>query len=191
MQIFVQDIREFGFKKIFAGFAVSPDVANAFMERMRIHNILLSNSNCKSTAFSVPKLYSRVYHHISPRYDGMVSFMTSCEPLIMSMDTVDKSVQRRFRNQWNNCWDSFGKSVYLRPETISMLGELGVRMCFAMDFGAVPDEVLNFYNTVLKWYVYTRSDGAVAETGLTPNQLLEMMILQDSLSFIHSVQVGF
>lgn len=189
MQFFVQDIREWGFKKIFANFVQSADGGSAFIERMRIQNMMLID--CKSTAFSLPKLYGSVHSKINAKYYGMESFMNNCEPLILSVDTVNKSVQRRFRNQWDACWASFGKSTCMRPETVTMIKELGIRVCFAPNFERISDELFEFFNAVLKWYVYTSTEGAIMETGLTPVQLLERMILNSSASFVHDIQVGF
>lgn len=189
MQFFVQDVREWGFKKIFSNFAQSTDGERAFFERLRIQNMMLIE--CKSTAFSLPKLYSSVYDRIKSRYFGMECMMNNCEPLILSTDTPGKSVQRRFRNQWETCWGSFGKSIGLHPDTTKMVQDLGIRVCFAKDFDRLPDELFEFYNVVLKWFVYTSTEGALMETGLTPTQLVERMILQKPGHFIHDIQVGF
>ena len=189
MQFFVQDVREWGNKKIFANFVQSADGGSAFIERLRIQNMMLVD--CKSTAFSLPKTYNLVYEKIKGRYYGMECFMNNCEPLILSVDTVEKSVQRRFRNQWDSCWSSFGKSACLRPETANMVKELGIRICFSPTFDRLSDELFEFYNAVLKWFVYTSTEGAIMETGLTPTQLVERMILNSSASFVHDIQVGF
>lgn len=189
MQFFVQDIREWGNQKLFSNFVQSADGGSAFIERLRIQNMMLID--CKSTAFSLPKAYKSVYNKIKTRYYGMECFMNNCEPLILCMDDVGKAVQRRFRNQWDNCWASFGKSICLRPETVTMIKELGIRVCFAPNFERFSDELFEFYNAVLKWFVYTSTEGAIMETGLTPVQLVERMILANSASFVHDIQVGF
>lgn len=189
MQFFVQDVREWGFRKLFGNFVRSADGGSAFTERLRIQNMLLVD--CKSTAFSLPKVYNSVYEKIKTKYYGMEFFMSNCEPLILSMDTVDKSVQRRFRNQWDNCWASFGKSICMRPETVNMVKELGIRLCFAPNFERLSSELFEFYNAVLKWYVYTSTEGAIMETGLTPVQLIERMIMDTPGAFVHDIQVGF
>lgn len=189
MQFFVQDIREWGNKKIFSNFVQSENGEQAFFERLRIQNMMLVD--CKSTAFSFPKLYSALFDKIKTRYYGMAYFMTNCEPLIQSMECPDKSVQRRFRNQWDACWASFGKSITLSPDTIKTIKDLGIRVCFAWNFDRLPDELFEFYNAVLKWYVYTSTEGAITELGLTPNELIERMILQKPSVFVHDIQVGF
>lgn len=189
MQFFVQDVREWGNKKIFSSFAQSTDGGRAFIERLRIQNMMLIE--CKSTAFSLPKVYNSIYWRIKSRYYGMEFFMNNCEPLILSTDNPGKSVQRRFRNQWDACWACFGKSVNLQPETTKMLKDLGIRVCFSERFERLPDELFEFYNAVLKWYVYTCTEGAIQETGLSPVQLVENMILQKPSTFIHDIQVGF
>lgn len=189
MQFFVQDIRKWGNRKILANFAQSVQGERAFFERMRIQNMLLTECVCR--AFSLPKVYKSLYEKIKGKYIGMESFMNFCEPLILTANEIDKSVQRRFRNQWDACWTSFGKSAGLRPETTKMLNELGIRACFAEDFERLPDELFEFYNAVLKWFVCTSTEGAIAETGLTPAQLVEKMVMETSGVFVHEIQVGF
>lgn len=188
MQFFVQDIREWGDKKILTNFARSVRGEGAFFERLRLQNMMLSSY--KDTAFSLPRDYRKLYDTIKNRYFGMEYFMNNCEPLILSMDAPGKSVQRRFRNQWETCWGSFGKSANLPPETIGAVESLGIRICYAVEV-SIPDEVLQFYNSVLKWYVYTSTEGAIQETGFTPTQLVEQMIVKEPSSFIHDIQVGF
>ena len=72
-----------------------------------------------------------------------------------------------------------------------MVQDLGIRVCFSDNFDRLSDELFEFYNAVLKWFVYTSTEGALMETGLTPNQLIECMILQKPAMFIHNIQVGF
>ena len=81
--------------------------------------------------------------------------------------------------------------LFRSPETTKMLNELGIRACFAEDFERLPDELFEFYNAVLKWFVCTSTEGAIAETGLTPAQLVEKMVMETSGVFVHEIQVGF
>lgn len=189
MQVFVQDIRDWGNKKIMSSFTQSKDGEQAFIERLRIQNMLLID--CTNTAYSFPKLYSALYDKIKTKYYGMPYFMSFCEPLIQSMDKPDKSVQRRFRNQWDACWGSFGRSLMLSTEILKTLKDLGIRICFAWNFDRIPDEVFRFYNTVLKWYVYTVSESSIQELGFTPSELVEQMILKKADMFVHDIQVGW
>lgn len=188
MQFFVQDVREWGDKKILTNFAQTLRGENYFFERLSLQNLLLGDY--KSTAFSLPRYYRKLYDAIKGRYYGMEYFMNNCEPLILSMDIPGKAVQRRFRNQWVTCWGSFGKSANLAPDTVSMVKELGIRICY-VDGAKVPDEIFQFYNAVLKWFVYTSTEGAILETGFTPTQLIGKMIVQEPSSFVHDIQVGF
>lgn len=188
MQFFVQDVREWGNAKILSNFVKSARGEDAFFSRMNLQNKVIGK--CSSIAFSLPREYKLLHDKIRNEYSGMEFFMNNCEPLILSMDVPGKSVQRRFRNQWNACWDSFGKSVNLSPETIQSLKELGVRICYS-DASKVSLETFEFFNVVLKWFVYTSSEGSIQETGLTPTQLVKRLVVQEPWAFVHDVQVGF
>lgn len=189
MQFFGQDIRSWGNKKIMQNFASSAGAQSAFIERLRIQNMLLGI--CRSTAYSIPRDYPIAHERIGNLYYGMVAFMNNCEPLILSMDSVGKPVQRKFKNQWDSCWNNFGKSIGLDECTIRIISELGVRLFYSISLADIPESILEFYNAVLKWYVYTSTEGALAETDLTPLELVERMILQSPALFVHDIQVGF
>ena len=88
MQFAVQDIRRWGNRKLCSYFYESNESRNAFIERMRIKNMMLSD--IKSSAYSLPKVYGDLHSRIDNVYVGMVRFVDICEPLILSIDKMQQ-----------------------------------------------------------------------------------------------------
>ena len=190
MQFAVQDIRGWGNRKLCSYFYGSNESKNAFIERMRIKNMMLSD--IKSSAYSLPKVYKDLHSHIDNVYVGMVRFVDMCEPLILSIDKIDATIQRKFRNQWDTLWKCFERDTGLPHDTVLTLKELGIRLCFCdSDSVLVSDEVLEFYNTVISWYVFTISESSIQTLGLSSLDLIEVMILSDNMDFVFSIIKGF
>ena len=138
MQIAIQDIRKLGFKKISQNFYSSEQGKLAFLERLRIENMMLSEY--KASAFSFPKMYNKAYKNIKLCYFGIIKFMDMCEPMMRSIDSPDSSVQRKFRNQWNSMWKAVRKDLDLSEESMVMLKNLGIRIALVSDDYIVSSE---------------------------------------------------
>lgn len=185
MQIAIQDIRKLGFKKISQNFYSSEQGKLAFLERLRIENMMLSEY--KASAFSFPKMYNKAYKNIKLCYFGIIKFMDMCEPMMRSIDSPDSSVQRKFRNQWNSMWKAVRKDLDLSEESMVMLKNLGIRIALVSDDYIVSSETYAFYNVILSWYVYTMSESTIIGLGLSPLRLLEILVVSDAYEFIEGI----
>ena len=188
MQYAIQDIRGWGNKKLYSYFFPNKHIQNAFLERLRIRNMMLSDVKC--SAYSLPKVYNKLSKSINQNYKGMQRFMDMCEPLMSSLDNPDSTVQRKFRNQWDTLWKCFMKDTGLNEEAVTMIKELGIRICFYDSTELLcntavsqelsdrfPSDVFDFYNTVLSWYVFSLAESNIRELGLTPLEMIETMIM--------------
>lgn len=176
MQIGVYEIRRIGNIKILQHFQHDND----FWDDLRVQNLKFSDVKC--SAFSFPKVYNEVQS-----YDGMVAFMETIEPLMSCIDEPDKSLQRKFRNQWDTLWRSFFKDTGVVPE--DWIKELGIRLAFYSD--CAPQEILDFYNAVLHWYVASMSESSCTALGLKSVDLIEMLATLDGGEFIAALHSNF
>lgn len=188
MQFAVQDVRRLGFQKICQGFYKTAQARVAFLERLRIENMMLSD--VKTSAYSLPKKYNSIYTVLTYNYNGLIRFMDMCEPMMRSIDNPDSSVQRKVRNQWDSLWKCIKKDVDFSDDNIKMLKDLGIRIAVA-DEGITSMETYAFYNAILSWYVFTTSESSIQELGLTPMDLISIMVLSNADDFILSICNGF
>lgn len=191
MQVAVKDIRRWGYKKLSNQFFSSEEEKQNFLDLLQAQNIRLAD--IKSSAYSLPRVYSKLSSSIKKYYWGMARFVDFCEPMMSSTGKPDASIQRKFRNQWDSLWAGFCKELDLSEDFKDFeedIKELGIRLCFYENLSSVnrlDSNILDFYNAVISWYVITASESAIQEFGLEPLQLVGCMIQKDSRSFLYSV----
>lgn len=188
MQFAIQDVRRLGFKKICQNFYTTIQGKVAFLERLRIENMMLSD--IKASAYSLPKKYNSIYESLVYNYNGLIRFVDMCEPMMRSLDNPDSSVQRKVRNQWDSLWKCMKKDLDLSDDNIKMLKELGIRIAFHNE-SIVSSETYDFYNAILGWYVFTISECSIQELDLSPMDLISIMVLSSANDFIMNICKGF
>lgn len=192
MQFSVSDIRKWGSLKIFNNYFTTNIGRQGFIERLRQLNLALSN--CKCSAYSIPRIYKNVYYDMHSQYYGMTRFVDMCEPLLRSIDKPDDSIKRKIRNQWDSLWRCLKEDLELSEIVCKELKDLGIRLLFQYEEEnlsvSISAEVFEFYNSILTWYTYTVTESAMNNLGLSPLELIEFMIVSDADKFIYCMQNG-
>ena len=186
MQLAVQDIRRLGFRKIADYFYKSAESKIAFYERLRQTNYSLISY--KSSAYSLPKSYANMKDSLTVNYNGIVRFMNFCNPL-MEVAKIDAVIQRKVRNQWDSIWKCIQRDLVLTDADTLVLKDLGIRIALVED-ELINAEIFDFFNAILSWYVYSSSEGNLSEVGVDFNDLLEIMVLESSKSFLDIILKG-
>lgn len=192
MQFSVSDIRKWGSLKIFNNYFTTNIGRQGFIERLRQLNLALSN--CKCSAYSIPRIYKNVYYDMHSQYYGMTRFVDMCEPLLRSIDKPDDSIKRKIRNQWDSLWRCLKEDLELSEIVCKELKDLGIRLLFQYEEEnlsvSISAEVFEFYNSILTWYTYTVTESAMNNLVLSPLELIEFMIVSDADKFIYCMQNG-
>ena len=192
MQFSVSDIRKWGSLKIFNNYFTTNIGRQGFIERLRQLNFALSN--CKCSAYSIPRIYKNVYYDMHSQYYGMTRFVDMCEPLLRSIDKPDDSIKRKIRNQWNSLWRCLKEDLELSEIVCKELKDLGIRLLFQYEEEnlsvSISAEVFEFYNSILTWYTYTVTESAMNNLVLSPLELIEFMIVSDADKFIYCMKNG-
>ena len=192
MQFSVSDIRKWGSLKIFNNYFTTNIGRQGFIERLRQLNFALSN--CKCSAYSIPRIYKNVYYDMHSQYYGMARFVNMCEPLLRSIDKPDDSIKRKIRNQWDSLWRCLKEDLELSEIVCKELKDLGIRLLFQYEEEnlsvSISAEVFEFYNSILTWYTYTVTESAMNNLVLSPLELIEFMIVSDTDKFIYCMQNG-
>lgn len=190
MQFSVADVRRLGFQKICQGFYTTSQGRVAFLERLRIEHMMLTD--IKMSAFTLPRKYAVMYDDLvhTLNYIGLVKFIDMCEPMLVSIDNPDAMIKRKVRNQYDSLWKCVGKDLDICGDTLVMLKELGLKIAVNSDV-RISVETYEFYNAILGWYVYTLSEGSISELGLSPMDLISIMVLTDASDFISNICNGF
>lgn len=192
MQFSVSDIRKWGSLKIFNNYFTTNIGRQGFIERLRQLNLALSN--CKCSAYSIPRIYKNVYYDMHSQYYGMTRFVNMCEPLLRSIDKPDDSIKRKIRNQWDSLWRCLKEDLELSEIVCKELKDLGIRLLFQYEEEnlsvSISAEVFEFYNAILTWYTYTVTESAMNNLVLSPLELIEFMIVSDADKFIYCMQNG-
>ena len=180
MQIGVQDIRRWGYKKIFGDFCKTEESKRALFARL----LILGVDKCACPAFSLPKIWNELDSDVLSKYCGMLGFMHMCEPMIDNIE-VDTSVQRRVRNQWGSIWGKFGQDVGLEVDEIAFLMECGMGLCFMRN---APDDILRFFNSVLLWGIFSQSESNFSAVDVTAFQVIEDLVVLETQDFIAKIE---
>lgn len=178
----VQSIVRMGMKKIYGYFG--KDIIN---------DIRTLNNNyytIKCVPFGFPSRWSDVKTNVIGWYDGIARFMYFCEPMIDNVDlsgnTGDSlSIRRRFRNKWDYMWSNFKEAAELSGDDAEILGDFGIRLA-SIDKCSIPQNVLDFYNAVISWFVLSSSGELQKEMD---TDVISKISLMDGSDFVNFVSV--
>ena len=186
MQFALQDLRKWGYKKIFMNFYTTASGRDNFLKSIKTANSELYNIKC--SAFSFPKKWSLVNKDILQYYQGMDKFMHFCEPMIENID-IDETCQRKFRNQWDSLWKNVGKILELSEQNLCIIKDFGIRVCFCEDLFSIPDDLFIFLNSIISWSIFTSSETNIESNSLSSLDLVEQMVLLSSDEFVNLVRL--
>jgi len=129
-------IRRLGFIKI-----MNDSFCMDYIQQLNTENL---NIDCKPWSFLTH------YFECGSLYKGMGDIVTH-EKLV----TNDTKSKRVFKNLWLNIWKDFGDALSLDASMVTLLSEFGIRLAFIEPDDKVISSVTHFYDTVIRWYLYT------------------------------------
>lgn len=177
MQLGIQDIRDFGFKKISSKYFSSENERKYFIDKVMHYNA--ENASVKQTSFGFLAKWNKVE---DKNYIGIFKFAYNVEPLIDNIK-VDEISKRRFRNVWESLWKNYCKVMGFNENVRANLQDWGIRMAFT-GTDSIDESVLEFYNAILIWHVLTQSETSLAENHIKFLDLLDLMCNSDKEEFV-------
>lgn len=180
MQYALQDIRRWGNRKILNYY-----FRGNFYERLCKVNI--GGFDVRVSPYSFAKHWGVLQDSLDG-YEGIRLFMLSCEPMIDVIEP-DEICKRKFRNTWSKVFKSFCMDTGLDGTKEACLSDLGLRICFMMKSGvAVPRDILDFYNLVLMWAMFTQHESNFTKNNYNCNDIIENMVLLSGVDFNNFVK---
>lgn len=173
MQVVLKDLRQYGYIKLYNSYT------SDLIQKIRDLNTEAYDKHPKAYSF----LKDWVYMDVS-WYRGMKSFVTSCEPLIDSIDLSGNkqdsaAIKRKFRDRYDNAWKFIEFSLGLNKSDTKVLSDFGLKLAYLNPDMVVP-EVTEFYNTMLGWTSVTQQESSLEAYGLSCGDLLNHLILDSS-----------
>lgn len=173
MQVVLKDLRQYGYVKLYNSYP------SDLIQKIRDLNTEAYDKHPKAYSF----LKDWVYMDVS-WYRGMESFVTSCEPLINSIDLSSNrqdsaSIKRKFRDRYDNVWKLVEISLNLNRSDTKVLSDFGLKLAYLNPRSIAP-EVIEFYNTMLGWSSVTNQESSLEAYGLSCNNLLDHLIFDSS-----------
>lgn len=199
MQLALQDIKILGYKKIGRRYLNSE-----FISKLKdINNLYYS---MRIPAYS---LLNKWYLVESLAKDenirGYTSFVYGLEPMIGLTDSPDASSKRKCRNSWSSIWDNIGSISELDECEIMVLSDFGLKILFiyascmikgndeldkfccynnlSCDLYKDLQDILNFYNVVLTWALFTQQESNFTKNNLSFIDVLSMLVLCNEVEF--------
>lgn len=195
MQFALQDIRKWGYKKIALKYFNTSESRFRFINRITLYNA--QYYNIKASPYSIPSIWSKVElgRSLKSTYISFLNFAYSCEPLLDNV-VADDIVKRKFRNTWTKLWSNFSKDLGLSDSEEKVLMEFGIRLAFIINeqgvlFSEDLNEILEFYNAVIKWSLFTQKEGNIYRNDLEPLDIIDLLIFKDSHDFVDDLMLEF
>lgn len=207
MQIALQDIRTLGYKKISKFFLSSNK--EEFFNNLQTLNTLYCTM--KIPAYSLLNKWYLLEECISSSEDsirGYSLFIYNLEPMI-DLESPSDSAKRRCRNTWESIWNNFGSIANLEGYQITLLKDFGLKLLFIYaniqntndeliklcgdtqikeDMYNLVVSMLDFYNVVLTWAIFTQQEVSFTKNNLSFIDVLGMLILDNEKEFKSSLR---
>lgn len=209
MQIALQDIRTLGYKKIAKFFL--EDVSKFFEDLQYLNNLYY---NMKIPAYSLLNKWTLVDNNLSEEAKsttvrGYYLFVNSLEPLICLEEVPSCSAKRKCRNMWSSIWNNFGLVSNIEGYQITLLKDFGLKalfifanynsdnedlkkLCFNMSIEddnlySVLLRVLDFYNIILTWSVFSQQESNFTKNNLSFVDVLCSLVVDNKDDFKKSL----
>lgn len=184
MQIALYDLRRLGVCKI-----ISTVDWDMFINELKKLDVELREY--KSSPFIVPKKWGTFDKESLKKYSGILKFMKVAEPTI-DYDTCTEVTQRKFRNMWLRFSSSIAGDIKCNEFEESLIKDIGIKLIYHIGYGnLVDDKILNIYNALLKWYLFTLQETNFENKKITVIQVLEYLSLNDCNNFLDFVNNNF
>ena len=163
MHVSNTDIRKYGYEKILSYFVNTAEEQNDLLLQIVETAYNQVKDNKKLPAYSVPKLWPKIYATVLDNYSGLFSYYTACAKATPISEDL-AVFQRSFSVNWASIWTSLCGLYNLPEDYAPKLAVVGLQLIFGGTW--VTETVLDFYNIVLKWEanlllatrVYSRHD---------------------------------
>lgn len=207
MQIALQDMRTLGYKKIMLGYTDEGLSSLSFFEDLKSINILFYNM--KIPAYSLLNKWKLLGSNSNlAEIRGYSLLVHALEPMIDIAEPTASS-KRKCRNTWNSIWNNFGSVNCLEDYEINLIKDFGIKLLFIFVNQFIDDEnisalcnetrvsdtmidslrhIVNFYNSVLIWSIFTQQEINFTKNGLCFIDVLNVLVLDDSESFENNLK---
>lgn len=199
MQIALQDIRVLGYKKIIRYY--SGDRFKRIMAGIEELDCLYYD--VKIAPYSLLnkwKLLSEIKDRDEIR--GYSLLVYSLEPMI-DFEIASDASKRKCRNTWNSLWVNFGTVFGLESWKIMRIRDVGLKILFiyanyctssseisaiCKNNNVIPniellEDILDFYNTVLIWSVFSQQESNFTKNNLSFLDILSMLVVDTDDEF--------
>lgn len=186
MQIALYDVRNLGLEKI----------GNQYL--MGNSNLLdiVKECNYEVCDFSVSSygLLTRYDKLRDKSYEGFDLFVQNIDVFAGIHKSSDAS-KRSFRQAYDSIWKNLQKVCDLSDSEVKILSDFGLRLAFisanelssnltGSDYKLITD----FYNCVLTWFVFCRSEDNFKTRGMKPYDVLRLLAVKDFNEFEKSIK---
>lgn len=186
MQIALYDVRNLGLEKI----------GNQYL--MGNSNLLdiVKEYNYEVCDFSVSSygLLTKYDKLRDKSYEGFDLFVQNIDVFAGIHKSSDAS-KRSFRQAYDSIWKNLQKVCDLSDSEVKILSDFGLRLAFisanelssnltGSDYKLITD----FYNCVLTWFVFCRSEDNFKTRGMKPYDVLRLLAVKDFNEFEKSIK---
>lgn len=186
MQIALYDVRNLGLEKI----------GNQYL--MGNSNLLdiVKECNYEVCDFSVSSygLLTKYDKLRDKSYEGFDLFVQNIDVFAGIHKSSDAS-KRSFRQAYDSIWKNLQKVCDLSDSEVKILSDFGLRLAFisanelssnltGSDYKLITD----FYNCVLTWFVFCRSEDNFKIRGMKPYDVLRLLAVKDFNEFEKSIK---
>lgn len=186
MQIALYDVRNLGLEKI----------GNQYL--MGNSNLLdiVKEYNYEVCDFSVSSygLLTKYDKLRDKSYEGFDLFVQNIDVFAGIHKSSDAS-KRSFRQAYDSIWKNLKKVCDLSDSEVKILSDFGLRLAFisanelssnltGSDYKLITD----FYNCVLTWFVFCRSEDNFKTRGMKPYDVLRLLAVKDFNEFEKSIK---
>lgn len=206
MQIALQDIKVLGYKKISKCY-LSCESKDFFFDKLNELNTLFNAM--RLPAFSLLNKWSLIDEvKDSKEIEGYSVFIHYIEPMI-DLDEPTTASKRRCRNSWDSIWNNFGAVANLEDYQVSLMKDFGLKILFIFAYFydtnnrdlkklccnlevserlySLIEELLEFYNIVLKWAIFTQQESNFSKNDLSFIDVLSTLVVEDKEGFERSL----
>lgn len=186
MQIALYDIRNLGLEKI----------GNQYLRANSNLLDMVKVYNCNVCDFSVSSygLLTKYDKLRNKSYEGFDLFVQNIDIFAGIHKSTDAS-KRSFRQSYDNIWKSLQKVCDLTDSEVKILSDFGLRLAFisAGELTFCLDEndynlIKDFYNCVLTWFAFCRSEDNFKTRGMKPYDVLRLLSVKDFNEFEKSIK---
>ena len=186
MQIALYDIRNLGLEKI----------GNQYLRGSSNLLSIVKEYNYEVCDFSVSS-YGLLTKYVNLRdksYEGFDLFVQNIDAFAGIHKSSDAS-KRSFRQAYDSIWKSLQKVCNLSDSEIKILSDFGLRLAF-ITAGELKsslkdleyDLVTNFYNCILTWFVFCRSEDNFKTRNMKTYDVLRLLAVKDFDEFEKSIK---